>query len=119
MSDSELALVLAQQASKSFLESSFAPIVVTAVVTLAGAWLTFRGKTQDTANWLIVALRTDAEEARDDAREARTAAEEARKAASAALARSQECEAHRAGDQQVIAEMKRRLDKLEDVTSTE
>jgi hypothetical protein len=92
--------------------SNIAPVLITAGVTALGAWLTFRGKTQDTANWLIVALRQTAEEARAEAKEARTAADEA-------LDKSRECEAHRADDQLVITNMTRRLDELERINDQE
>jgi hypothetical protein len=91
---------------------NIAPVLITAGVTALGAWLTFRGKTQDTANWLITALRQTAAEARAEAAEARTSADEA-------LEKSRECESHRADDQLVIASMKRRLDELERLASDE
>jgi len=74
-------------------------VVVTAMITGLGSWFVYRGKTQDTANWLIKELRHDAEDART-------------KAASA-LARTEECEGHRAADQVLIKELTTRVEHLE------
>ena len=40
---------------------------ITALATFGGAYLMFRGKTQDTANWLIIELRNEAKSARESA----------------------------------------------------
>lgn len=74
-------------------------VVATAMITGLGSWFVYRGKTQDTANWLIKELRLDAEDARS-------------KAANA-LARTEECEEHRTADQSLIKELTTRVEHLE------
>jgi len=74
-------------------------VVATAMITGLGSWFVYRGKTQDTANWLIKELRHDAEDARS-------------KAANALLLIA-ECEGHRAADQILIKELTTRVEHLE------
>lgn len=51
------------------ISSSVIIAIITAMATFGGAFLMFRGKTQDTANWLIVELRNEAKAAREAAAE--------------------------------------------------
>lgn len=74
-------------------------VVATAMITGLGSWFVYRGKTQDTANWLIRELRHDAEDARTKSADA--------------LVRAEECEGHRAVDQIVIKELTARVEHLE------
>jgi hypothetical protein len=48
-------------------DSAIVVAIVSVVGTLGAAWLMFRGKTQDTANWLIVELRNQAKAAMESA----------------------------------------------------
>lgn len=104
-----LADIIAQVDAKSgIFDHPLTPIVITAAVTSFAAWLTFRGKIQDTANWLIVALRQDAEDARDDAREARIEAREAFQKAS-------QCELREEDSKQQMQRMMDRITVLEGI----
>ena len=64
-------LILAAAAEGGLNDSAIMVAIVTATATLGASYLMFRGKTQDTANWLITELRDDAKAARMDAAEAK------------------------------------------------
>lgn len=66
--------------------------LVTAMATLGAAYMMFRGKTQDTANWLIEELRNDALAARQSATE---------------------CETHRREDREVMDNLRGNILSLE------
>lgn len=95
-----LDLLAVAAATPSQLGDALVPILVTAVVTLGGAWLTFRGKQSDASNWLITALREDAKEAR--------------LLADKALAKTLECEDHRREDQATLRFMQGQINNLTD-----
>lgn len=113
-------ILSAEEAGTTLLDSPIVPTIISASAAMFAAWLMFRGKTQDTANWLIDALRQDAEEAR--------------KSAEQALASTKACEAHRQedlrtirlmqqnreADRETISTLTERLERLEKrVTKTE
>lgn len=55
----------AQESADTGIPSSVIVAFITAAATFGGAFLMFKGKTQDTANWLIVELRNEAKLARE------------------------------------------------------
>lgn len=67
-----LGVLLAQDGGSPIDGSAIAVAIVSVMGTLGAAWLMFRGKTQDTANWLIVELRNEARDAREAAKKCET-----------------------------------------------
>lgn len=66
-------LAAASSASGGFLDNTAVIVAMVSVIgTLGASWLMFRGKTQDTANWLIVELRNEAKSARESAQNCET-----------------------------------------------
>lgn len=80
------------QAGSGLNTTSIVVALLTALGTMGAAFLMFRGKTQDTANWLIVELRNEAKAARQSANE---------------------CEVHREEDRRVMEDLRSNIVSLE------
>lgn len=85
--------------------SSIVVALIGAAAGFGGSVLMFRGKTQDTANWLVKSLREDAEAARTAATVARAEATVARTEAKAAWERVDECELQHAATREYLTEL--------------
>jgi hypothetical protein len=79
-------------ATANFDASTLIVAIIATIGTLGAAFFAFKGKTQDTANWLIKELREEVHAARDSAKA---------------------CEAHRAEDRLVMEELRSMLAGLQ------
>lgn len=59
----------ADQAAPYVTNDRIVVALITFLGTIGAAWMMFRGKTQDTANWLIVELRNETQAARENVKE--------------------------------------------------